>query len=185
MRHREVWLRSNMRAAMAGLMVPAIILVLGLAVAQQWLAPVPVWVRLAGWLLVGVSTLLLALLVWYALTPRLAFDGEHLLVYLRSKGPIRVPIEFVECFFLGSGLKSLPGPAGREVQMSHLAVRIAEYAMDWAQIDVKPALGKWCGGTITIYGDWCEPLTVDLVNRLNARLAEAQIIHAGTSERTR
>ncbi len=58
--------------------------------------------------------------------------------------------------------------------MSHLAVRLAERASDWAQVDVKPALGKWCGGSITIYGAWCEPLSVALVQRLNDRLAAVQ-----------
>jgi hypothetical protein len=168
---------------MAGLVVPAIMFFLGLALALQWLGPIPVWVRAVGLLLVGASTLLLALLVWYTRTPRLAFDGEHLLVYLRSTGPIYVPIDLVGYFFLGSGLKALPGPGGREVQMSHLAVRLAEHAPDWAQVDVKPALGKWCGGTITIYGDWCQPLTVDLVKRLNALLAEAQRMQTGASAR--
>jgi hypothetical protein len=57
--------------------------------------------------------------------------------------------------------------------MSQLAVRLAERATEWSQIDVKPALGKWCGGYITIYGAWCEPLRIELVNRLNAQLAAA------------
>jgi hypothetical protein len=185
MRHPEIWLRSNWLAAMAGLVVPAILFVLGLALAQKWLGEVAIWAQVVGWLVVGASTLLLALLIWYSRTPRLAYDGEYLLVYLRFPGPIRVPIEIVECFLLGSGLKALGGPGGREVQISHLAVRLAENAPDWAQVDVKPALGKWCGGTITIYGDWCEPLTVDLVNRLNARLAESQRMRSGATERTR
>jgi hypothetical protein len=183
MRHTEVWLRSNVRAAMAGLMVPVIMFVLGLAVALQGLGQVPGWARAVGWLLVGLSSLLIGLLIWYARTPRLAFDGEHLLMYLRSTEPIRVPLDLVECFLLGSGLKTLPGSGRREVQMSHLAVRLAENAPDWAQVDVKPALGKWCGGTITIYGDWCEPLTVDLVNRMNARLVEAQRTQTGADVR--
>jgi hypothetical protein len=170
---------------MAGLMVPVIMFVLGLAVALQGLGQVPGWARAVGWLLVGLSSLLIGLLIWYARTPRLAFDGEHLLVYLRSTGAIRVPVDLVECFLLGSGLKALPGPGGREVQMSNLAVRLAEHALDWAQVDVKPALGKWCGGTITIYGDWCEPLTVGLVKRLNALLAEAQRMQIGASARAR
>ncbi len=105
---QEVWLRSNRRAALAGLVVPVILLVLGLTLALEWLSQVPSWAQGLGWALVGLAALLFALLVWYARTPRLAFDGEHLLVYLRSDGPLGVPIEFVECFFLGSGLKTLP-----------------------------------------------------------------------------
>jgi hypothetical protein len=180
--HYEIWLRSNQRAAMTGLAVPTIMFIVGVALAQHWFVHVPIWVQVAGWLLVGAAILLLALLVWYARTPRLAFDGQHLLVYLRSAGPIHLPIDVVECFFLGSGLKTLPGPGGREVQMKHLAVRLAENASEWAQLDVKPALGKWCGGTITIYGAWCEPLTLDLVRRLNGRLAESQQVKAAAAD---
>jgi hypothetical protein len=33
-------------------------------------------------------------------------------------------------------------------------------------------LGKWCGSYITIRGTWCERLSVELVQRLNVRLAE-------------
>jgi hypothetical protein len=84
-----------------------------------------------------------------------------------------VPVEHIECFLLGAGLRRLPGRTGREVQMSQLRIRLAERAVDWAQRDVKPALGAWCGGYITIHGAWCEPLDVSLVNQLNERLATA------------
>jgi hypothetical protein len=57
--------------------------------------------------------------------------------------------------------------------MSQLRIRLAERATEWAQRDVKPALGAWCGGYITIHGTWCEPLDIDLVNQLNKRLAAA------------
>jgi hypothetical protein len=182
MQHREVWLCSNQRAALAGLFVPLILILAGLALERQWVTEVPVWARVVGWVLVGSAALMFAVLLWYARTPRLAFDGEYLLVYLRSAGPIRVPIDLVECFFLGSGLKQLPGQSGREVQMSHLAVRLAECATEWAQVDVKPALGKWCSGSVTIYGAWCEPLTVDVVKRLNARLSEVQRMQTAMAE---
>lgn len=164
----EVWLRNNARAVRLGLALPVVLLLIGMGFA---LAP-PSWAKALGVVLIALSLVLSGLLVWYGRVPRLAYDGRHLLVYLRSRGPVAVPIEVVECFLLGSGLHTLPG--GREVQTSHLSVRLAERVTEWAQIEVKPALGKWCGGYITIYGMWCEPLTLELVRRLNTRLAEAQ-----------
>jgi hypothetical protein len=39
---------------------------------------------------------------------------------------------------------------------------------------VKPSLGTWCGGYVTIRGTWCEPLQPDLIRRLNRRLKEVK-----------
>jgi hypothetical protein len=170
---REIWLRPNRRALFVAAVAPLLLVVLGTAVAFNVFVAAPLVARIVAGGLAFLGGLLLAVLAWYAGQPRLAYDGRHLLVYLRPGGPIAVPIEVVECFFLGSGLRELPGRRGKEVQISQLAVRLAERATEWAQIDVKPALGKWCGGYITIYGAWCEPLRIDLVNRLNAKLAAA------------
>jgi hypothetical protein len=170
---RETWLRPNRRALLVAGLAPALMVMLGLAVALGIFVAAPPPARVFAGAVALAGGILLAILAGYARQPRLAYDGRHLLVYLRSEGPVRVPIESVECFFLGSGLRQLAGRRGREVQMSQLAVRLAERATDWAQVDVKPALGKWCGGYITIFGAWCEPLDLQLVQRLNARLAAA------------
>ncbi len=53
-------------------------------------------------------------------------------------------------------------------------IRLADRATDYAQRDVKPALGSWCNHYVTIRGTWCEPLSLALVTRLNTRLAAAQ-----------
>jgi hypothetical protein len=169
----EVWLRQNRRVFFMAAVAPALLLVLGLAVALDAFSTAPTAARVLAGTLAVLGGILSAVLIWYARQPRLAYDGRHLIVYLRSGGPIAVPIEAVECFFLGSGLRELPGRAGREVEVAQLVVRLAERATEWAQANVKPALGKWCGGYITIYGTWCEPLSLELVRRLNVRLAEA------------
>jgi hypothetical protein len=169
----ETWLRPNRRVLLAAAIAPLLLVVLGTVVALDFLVAAPLAARLVAGGLAILGVVLLAVLAWYAGQPRLAYDGRRLLVYLRSARPIAVPIEFVECFLLGSGIRELPGRSGREVQISQLAIRLAERATEWAEMDVKPALGKWCGGYITIYGAWCEPLTIELVNLLNARLAAA------------
>jgi hypothetical protein len=170
-RKLEIWLRPNRRALLAAAIAPLLLVLLGTAVAFNVVVTAPTAARFVAGGLALLGALMLIVLAWYAGQPRLAFDGRHLLVYLRSGGPIAVPVEIVECFLLGSGVRGLPGRPGKEMQISQLAVRLAEAASEWTQVDVKPALGKWCGGCITIYGAWCEPLRVELVNRLNARLA--------------
>jgi hypothetical protein len=97
-----------------------------------------------------------------------------LLVFLRSGGPIRVPLEIVEGFLLGQAPGLLPGKRHLDAPTSSVVIRLAERAEEWAMIEVKPALGSWCGHYVTLRGTWCEPLSVDLVNRLNARLDEVK-----------
>jgi hypothetical protein len=155
------------------IVAPALLVLLGLAVALDVLVAAPAPARIVAACLAILGVIFILVLAWYSRQPRLAYDGRDLLVYLRSGGPIAVPIELVECFLLSSGLRELPGRPGRTLQIAQLSVRLSQRATEWAQVDVKPALGKWCGGCITIYGAWCEPLSIELVSRLNARLAEA------------
>src|SRR5690606_38682536 len=93
--------------------------------------------------------------------------------YLRSGGPFRVPLEIVECFLLGQAPTLLPGKQQERAETAAVVIKLSETAEAWRHQDVKPALGKWCEGYITIRGTWCEPLNVKLINRLNAQLAEA------------
>ena len=60
-----------------------------------------------------------------------------------------------------------------------IVIRIADAAPESRHQDVKPQLGKWCEGYVTIRGTWCEPLSIDLTNRLNHRLAEVTCETAG------
>jgi hypothetical protein len=173
----EIWLRPNRRLLLVATVAPALLVLLGLVVALDAFGAAHTAARVVAAALALLGAIFLALLAWFFRQPRLACDGRNLLVNLQMASPIAVPIELVECFFLGSGLRPLPGRAGREVQMSQLRIRLAERAVEWAQRDVKPALGAWCGGYITIHGSWCEPLDIELVNHLNARLAAAHEAH--------
>lgn len=129
--------------------------------------------RVVGSLCTGLGLALLLLLAWQVRQPRLAYDQGYLLVYLSGSRPIRVPLEIVECFLLGQAPTMLPGKKQEHVETSCVIVRLSETAEEWSHRDVKPALGKWCDGYIMLRGTWCEPLNVQLVNRLNAQLAEA------------
>ncbi len=126
--------------------------------------------RIIGVALAIVGLAGMGLVARHAWLPRLAYADRQLLVYLESGQPYRVPIEVVEGFLLGQGPTMLPGKQYQHTEARTLVIRLAESATDWADRETKPALGRWCGGYITLRGTWCEPLSVDLVQRLNQRL---------------
>jgi hypothetical protein len=80
----------------------------------------------------------------------------------------------VEGFLLGQGPTLRPGERHRTEQTRTVVVRLAEKEEAWRKQEVKPALGSWCESYITIRGNCCEPLNVELVQRLNQQLAAAQ-----------
>jgi hypothetical protein len=172
----EVWLRNNSRVMLFGMVPPALfaamglLLLLGLPGRQP-----PSWLQGVGGLMLAGALALIAALAWNIRKPRLAYQDGELLLWLRSGPPIRVPVDIVECFLLGQAPSMLPDSERRNSETSALVLRVADKASDWHRQEVKPQLGKWCEGYITIRGTWCEPLSIALVNRLNARLAE---IHA-------
>ena len=131
------------------------------------------------WAAVGISlpaAYLLGLTLYLMRRPRLAYAQGCLLVYLRPGKPIRVPIDVVECFFLGQGPTLLPNPlrgADHIEETSTIVIRLAESAEEWKHVDVKPAQGLWCDGYITIRGTWCERIDAALLQRLNQQLVEA------------
>ena len=166
-----VWLKTNRRALGLGMILPAAIAAVGLAMALVWEHAAA---RVGGGLLalVGLSTV--GLLAWQMRQPRLAYEPGFLLVYLRGGGPVRVPLEVVEGFLLGQAPSMIAGRQHEQSESASVVVRLADAATEWKRVDVKPALGKWCEGYITIRGTWCEPLNVKVVQRLNALLDEAQ-----------
>lgn len=171
----EVWLHTNRRALVVGMVLPGLWLAAALA---------SLWLSLSSgqpWIVSAICVLLAAPPLWmvgglaYALTrPRIAYEPGNLLVYCELHRATRVPIEIVECFFLGQGPSELPPLAGREPETANVVVRLAESAADWKHREMRPAFGQWCAGYITIRGAWCEPIGRDLLEQLNRRLSEVQ-----------
>jgi hypothetical protein len=106
--------------------------------------------------------------------PRIAYRDGHVLFHLRSGEPFAVPVRIVESFFVGQGSAMLPGTIGSRQQSVNLIARLSQRETEWARRDVKPALGKWCDGYVTISGTWCEPLDETVLRRLNRRLDEVK-----------
>jgi hypothetical protein len=171
---RQVWLRPNLRALSISLILPALLLAAGLAMLLL-IDGTGTWatLRLVGWGLVALAAVVAGLFIYVMRMPRLAYQNGYLLVYLRSMAPVRVPIDLVECFFLGQDAGFVSSPGGKEMETSTIVVRLAESAAEWRHVEVNPSLGRWCDGYITIRGTWCEPISGPLMKELNARLVEA------------
>jgi hypothetical protein len=167
---RETWLRPNLRALRFGLLAPAVIAVASLALVLSQLTALIV----AGWILLALALTLGLLFFWFMRRPVLAYEAGYMLVYLRKGGPFRMPIGVVEGFFLGSGPLKLADQWNAPYQTVNLIVRLAEKATEWADRPVKPALGRWAESYVMIHGAWCEPLSLEVVSRLNVRLHQIQ-----------
>ncbi len=128
--------------------------------------------RWLGWACTAGGALSVVAIVYWMRLPRLAYESGHLLVYLRTFAPLRVPIDIVECFFMGQGPSRIAGPEGKEAETTTIVVRLSESAAEWRHVDVRPELGHWCDGYITIRGTWCEPINRALMEHLNRRLVE-------------
>ena len=165
----EIWLQPNRRAVWTTLLTFATIGVLALAASSQFEAIIVRIicgvVALLALLIVGASTVELR-------RPRIAYQDGHVLFNLRGSAPAAVPAEVVEAFFLGQGPAHLPTVRIEPPECVNLVARLSEKAPEWAKVEVKPALGAWCEGYVTIRGTWCEPLTGEVIRRLNRRLRE-------------
>lgn len=171
---RETWLGPNRRILAMGMIAPCVLLFAGLWLVLGARAEDQRILRWLGYATVAVAAVPTGTLLYLWRQPRLALENRELLVYLSSTLPTRVPIENVECFFLGQGPTLLGGSQAAKAETATVVVRLAESAKDWKHRDVKPALGSWCDGYITIRGTWCEPLNATVVKRLNERLVAAQ-----------
>jgi hypothetical protein len=168
---QEVWLRPNRRVFIVSMILPAIFVAGGITLAAlAWNSSLHGVFGVLGLLAAAAGLFLIAIAVVFLRTPRLAYFAGDLLINLRFGSPYRVPIQFVECVFLGKAAAR----ASRKslVPVQSLIIRLAEKASDYHHREVKKSLGSWADGYITIHGAWCEPLTVEFVHRLNSRLAE-------------
>ncbi|MCC7086348.1 MAG: hypothetical protein IT427_15205 [Pirellulales bacterium] len=182
---QETWLHTNRRILLLGMILPAALVGIGLVVSIVKPLDAAAGLQIVGWVLLGIGLFLFVIFGWQFRLPRLAYADGALLIYLRMGPPFQVPIEIVEAFLLGTGGGQIPGTAGRDVPMRNLVIRLADSAVDFHRRQVKPALGRWEDGYITIYGTWCEPLGLELANRLNSRLTEVKAtLHSSAQEST-
>lgn len=167
-RPRDVWLDANRRARSAAGAVALSALVVGAACSVGA-------VLSGGWMLtlatvVAAAVVLPAFAAWVFLRrPRIAYDGRFLLLVLGRGPAARLPLDVVECFFLGTATDEASGRSTRTI-----VTRLAEAATQHAAGEADGRIAKWCGGYITIRGTWCEPFDADRVRLLNHLLATAK-----------
>jgi hypothetical protein len=162
---RETWLRSNRRIMWLGMIFPAVGIAGGILLMQL---KSPAWQ--IGLAVAVLGVVAIALLAWQMAVPRLASDRGELLIFLRAGRAIRLPAEFAECFFLSSGAGQIAA-AGSDRPVRNLVLRVAEKAVDYQKREVTAVLGSWSEGYITFHGAWCEPLNLEVVTNLNAKLS--------------
>jgi hypothetical protein len=163
----EIWLQSNRRALAMALVPAASIAVVGLLVLIT-VESTPL--QILGWGLVILGAALALGLINQLRRPRIGFREGEVLFFLRAGAPVAVPLEVVEAFFLGQGPAYLPLSKSSGAETVNLVARLSQKSPEWAHVPVKEALGHWCEGYVTIRGTWCEPLSGELIRRLNHRL---------------
>ncbi len=164
-----VWVRNNPRplsAALAAVCFAA--LLIAWAFWQFWDI---VWLRGGLAVVLGLMLAYAGWLLWQLSRPRIGADESQLYLFLTAGRAIAVPLEHVECFLLGQAA-AMMDDSKRET--TTLSLRIAEKAGEFQQRNVLRALGSWCGGYVTVRGTWTQPLSVDLVRKLNRELAQAK-----------
>ncbi len=174
----EIWLRSNRRILAVGT-IPGVILCAASAILAVTTDFPGLRVLGGAGFIIGLG--LLVVVVRQILRPRVAYADGHVLFYLRAGRPIAVPVHVVEAFFLGQGPAYLPGVPEDSEETVNLVARLSQKETDWLRLEVKPALGKWCEGYVSIRGTWCEPLSNEVIRRLNRRLGEVSREVASTT----
>jgi hypothetical protein len=169
----ETWLRPNRRAILFGCVPVFVMIGIGAWLAVGLPTIAGGW-RILGGAIVAIGALALAGLLRQLRRARIGYHDGRVLFDLTSGEPIAVPVGIVEAFFVGQGPVTLPGGMGKRQETINLVARLSQRETDWAQREVKPALGQWCGGYVTIRGTWCEPLKGEVIRRLNRRLKEVQ-----------
>src|SRR5690349_2728496 len=127
----EIWLHTNRRLLLLGMILPVALIVIGLIVLATKPLDAAAGLQIVGWFLLGGGAFLFAIFAWQFRLPRLARTDGTLLVYMRMGPPFRLPVEIVECFFLGTGGAQLPGKGGDDVPIRNLVIRLAEKAVDY------------------------------------------------------
>src|SRR5262245_34816087 len=152
----EVWLKTNRRALGLGMVLQGMLLVSGLAAVVLGAdAGMHCRVQLLLMILAAVHLWMICELLYAMSRPRVTYEARNVLVFLEPTRATVVPIDIVEVMFLGQGPSVLPKIKGKEPETQNVVIRLAESAVDWKHRDVRPAIGHWCEGYITIRGAWC------------------------------
>jgi hypothetical protein len=170
----ETWLRPNRRAIWFGCLPPLFLAALGIWMLVRATDQSPSWLPWGGAVLAALDIGIIVMLLRQLRRPRIAYRDGKVLFYLQSGSPIAVPVNVVEAFFLGQGPAIFTSEVRTKHETVNLVARLSQRETEWARRDVKPALGNWCDGYVTVRGTWCEPLDGNIIRQLNRCLKEAK-----------
>jgi hypothetical protein len=179
----ETWVRPNRRAIWFGCMPPLIVTLVGAWLVVRSTNHSQTWSLWLGAVLAASGIGIILMLLRQLRRPRIAYHDGQVLFYLQSGPPFAVPADVVEAFFLGQGPAVFTGGAPSKHETVNLVVRLSQRETAWARRDVKPALGNWCDGYVTVRGTWSEPLVPELIRQLNRRLKVVKSQNEGKDER--
>lgn len=128
------------------------------------------WGVSLGLLAAAIVAVGVAFRMWNA--PRICYDRTHVVLRFPDASVFRIPLEAVECFFLGAAKYQRCGADPRE--SIAVVVRLADRAREWKQRDLPADYGEWKEGYVTLDGTWCEPIAEAKVLELNRWLVEAK-----------
>lgn len=181
----EIWLQANRRAGLGssiGFLFHAV--VMSVLAYGSIRSAYPAWLWGGAIILAAIFFVFSISNGYYLTRPRLTFGNKQLRIDVGLQGLVSVPIELVEAFLLGKGPAFLNGCDDKRTETSTLIVRIAERAPEFEKVATNVRIAAWCGYYVTLRGTWTEPLSVELVNRLNQRLHDVQQAMANSSRVT-
>lgn len=172
----QTLLRSNLRIGIAAVVLVTVLA--GLSLGCVLMSSAVAVRAVGGSLFVALLPLAFASLL-YCCRPRIAIDERQLFVYVALfRGPVRIPLDVVEVFFIGQGPVSgdEPGhPTGYQGAVAaNVIVRLAEQAPQWHDRKINQRMGVWTEGYITVRGMWCEDIDQDRLKEMNRALINAK-----------
>ena len=183
MTHQETtnhdWLKANLRLAWLLVIVASFLLLASLSVygiAERFAGSVSVAVFIFSAVL-GILSFIIGYVAFAAMQSRVFLEDSQVMVRVGPALVEKLPLDAVECFFLGSQPLDRAGdPVAADqaaFRVGTLVVRVAERYGHLASGRRGP-WARWEDGYLVVDGRWSEPLVVETLRRINGRLAVAK-----------
>jgi hypothetical protein len=173
------WLRSNLRLAGLLAVIASFLFLSSLAICgvALWFSGGLSGVAFLFSAGLGILSCIIGYLAFTAKQGRIFLKDSELIVRIGPASVERLPLDAVECFFLGSQPLDHSGdPVASDeaaFRVGTLVVRVAERYGHLASGRRGP-WACWEDGYLVVDGRWSEPLVVETLRRINGRLAVAK-----------
>ena len=173
------WLRSNLRLAGLLAVIASFLFLSSLAICgvALWFTGGLSGVAFLFSAGLGILSCIIGYIAFTAKQGRIFLKDSELIVRIGPASVERLPLDAVECFFLGSQPLDHSGdPVASDeaaFRVGTLVVRVAERYGHLASGRRGP-WACWEDGYLVVDGRWSEPLVVETLRRINGRLAVAK-----------